>query len=154
MEHPPLRAGTLLEGRQARRVVFQGLFVAAFALLAFVVGREQGGDAVGRTMAFGVLAFSQVLRAVNQRSDTDPVWDREGGRNPQLAWAVAASTALMLVVLLVPPVREAFGGAAMNAWQWATVLGLAFLSLVQTEAAKAIGRWRARRGQGTAGLQC
>ena len=34
-----------------------------------------------------------------------------------------------------------------------TVLGLAFLSLVQTEAAKAIGRWRARRGQGTAGLQ-
>ena len=153
MEHPPLRAGTLLEGRQARRVVFQGLFVAAFALLAFVVGREQGGDAVGRTMAFGVLAFSQVLRAVNQRSDTDPVWDREGGRNPQLAWAVAASTALMLVVLLVPPVREAFGGAAMNAWQWATVLGLAFLSLVQTEAAKAIGRWRARRGQGTAGLQ-
>ena len=153
MEHPPLRAGTLLEGRQARRVVFQGLFVAAFALLAFVVGREAGGDAVGRTMAFGVLAFSQVLRAVNQRSDTDPVWDREGGRNPQLAWAVAASTALMLVVLLVPPVREAFGGAAMDAWQWATVLGLAFLSLVQTEAAKAIGRWRARRGQGTAGLR-
>ena len=153
MEHPPLRAGTLLEGRQARRVVFQGLFVAAFALLAFVVGREAGGDAVGRTMAFGVLAFSQVLRAVNQRSDTDPVWDREGGRNPQLAWAVAASTALMLVVLLVPPVREAFGGAAMDAWQWATVLGLALLSLVQTEAAKAIGRWRARRGQGTAGLQ-
>ena len=66
---------------------------------------------------------------------------------------MAASTALMLVVLLVPPVREAFGGAAMDAWQWATVLGLAFLSLVQTEAAKAIGRWRARRGQGTAGLQ-
>ncbi|WP_334098888.1 cation-translocating P-type ATPase [Gordonibacter pamelaeae] len=153
MEHPPLRAGTLLEGRQARRVVFQGLFVAAFALLAFVIGREAGGDAVGRTMAFGVLAFSQVLRAVNQRSDTDPVWDREGGRNPQLAWAVAASTALMLVVLLVPPVREAFGGAAMDAWQWATVLSLAFLSLVQTEAAKAIGRWRARRGQATAGLR-
>ena len=153
MEHPPLRAGTLLEGRQARRVVFQGLFVAAFALLAFVIGREAGGDAVGRTMAFGVLAFSQVLRAVNQRSDTDPVWDREGGRNPQLAWAVAASTALMLVVLLVSPVREAFGGAAMDAWQWATVLGLAFLSLVQTEVAKAIGRWRARRGQATAGLR-
>lgn len=153
MEHPPLRAGTLLEGHQARRVVFQGLFVAAFALLAFVIGREAGGDAVGRTMAFGVLAFSQVLRAVNQRSDTDPVWDREGGRNPQLAWAVAASTALMLVVLLVPPVREAFGGAAMDAWQWATVLGLAFLSLVQTEVAKAIGRWRARRGQATAGLR-
>ncbi|MBC2889663.1 cation-translocating P-type ATPase [Gordonibacter massiliensis (ex Traore et al. 2017)] len=145
MEHPPLRAGALLEGPLARRVVFQGLFVACFALFAFVVGREAGGDALGRTMAFGVLAFSQVLRALNQRSTTDPVWDREGGRNPWLGWAAAASTALVLVVLLVPPVREAFGGAAMNAWQWAAVLGLAFLSLVQTELAKAVGRWRARR---------
>ncbi|RDB61738.1 haloacid dehalogenase [Gordonibacter sp. 28C] len=145
MEHPPLRAGTLLDGPLARRVVFQGLFVAGFALFAFVVGRDAGGDALGRTMAFGVLAFSQVLRAVNQRSTTDPVWDREGGRNPWLGWAVAASTALVLVVLLVPPVRDAFGGAAMDAWQWAAVLGLAALSLVQTEAAKAVGRWRARR---------
>lgn len=145
MEHPPLRAGTLLDGPLARRVVFQGLFVAGFALFAFVVGRDAGGDALGRTMAFGVLAFSQVLRAVNQRSTTDPVWDREGGRNPWLGWAVAASTALVLVVLLVPPVRDAFGGAAMDAWQWAAVLSLAALSLVQTEAAKAVGRWRARR---------
>ncbi len=35
----------------------------------------------------------------------------------------------------------------MNAWQWATVLGLAFLPR-QTEAAKAIGRWRATRAGG------
>ena len=145
MEHPPLPAGTLLEPRLVRRVVFQGLFVAAFALAAFVIGRGAGGDALGRTMAFSVLAFSQLLRAVNQRSTTDPVWDREGGKNPQLGWAVAASAALVLLVLVVPPVREAFGGAAMGAWQWLTVLALAFLSLVQTEAAKAIGRWRAAR---------
>ena len=76
--------------------------------------------------------------------------ERNGGKT-QLVSVMASVT--MLVVLLVPPVREAFGGAAMDAWQWATVLGLAFLSLVQTEAAKAIGRWRARRGQATAGLR-
>lgn len=143
MEHPPLRAGTLLEPRLIKRVVFQGLFVAAFALFAFILGRDVGGDeAVGRTMAFAVLTFSQVLRAINQRSTTDPVWNREGGRNPQLGWAVAASTALVLIVLLVPPVLDAFGGATMNVWQWAVALGLAILSLVQTEVAKAIGRWR------------
>ncbi|MEG1825733.1 MAG: cation-translocating P-type ATPase [Gordonibacter sp.] len=143
MEHPPLRAGTLLEPRLIKRVVFQGLFVAAFALLAFVIGRDLGGnEAVGRTMAFAVLTFSQVLRSLNQRSTTDPLWNREGGRNPQLGWAVAASTALVLVVLLVPPVLDAFGGAPMDAWQWAVAVGLAVLSLVQTEIAKAIGRWR------------
>ena len=144
MEHPPVRAGTLLEPHLARRVVFQGLFVAAFALVAYVWGRDAGSEAVGRTMAFAVVAFSQILRAVNQRSTTDPVWNREGGRNPWLVAAVAASAALMLLVLLVPPVLDAFGGAPMDAAQWGVVLGLAALSLVQTETAKAIGRWRER----------
>ncbi|WP_080797543.1 cation-translocating P-type ATPase [Arabiibacter massiliensis] len=145
MEHPPLRSGTLLEPKLARRVVFQGVFVAAFALFAFMVGREAGGDATGSSMAFAVLAFSQVLRAVNQRSTVDPVWNRGGGRNPWLWGAVAVSTVLMLVVLLVPPVTAAFGGAPMNGWQWAVALGLAALSLAQTEVAKAIGRLRASR---------
>lgn len=143
MEHPPLRAGTLLEPRLMRRVVFQGLFVAAFTLFAYVLGTTSSGDeAVGRTMAFAVLCFSQLLRALNQRSTTDPLWDREGGRNPQLGWAVAASLGLVLASLLITPVTAVFGGAAMQAWQWAVVVGLAFLSLVQTEIAKAIGRWR------------
>ena len=144
MEHPPLRSGTLLEPRLARRVIFQGLFVAVFALAAFVVGREASGDAVGQTMAFTVLAFSQVLRAVNQRSTTDPVWDRGGGRNPWLWGAVGVSVVLMLAVLLISPVLAAFGGEPMNLWQWGVALGLAFLSLVQTEVAKAIGRVRTR----------
>ena len=145
MEHPPTRSGTLLEAHLARRVIVQGLFVAAFGLAAYLIGTQAAGEEVGRTMAFGVVAFSQVLRALNQRSTTDPVWDREGGRNPWLGWAVAASTALMLIVLLVPPFVDAFGGALLNPWQWAVMLALALLSLVQTELAKAIGRIRAAR---------
>ena len=129
MEHPPVRAGHAAgQPHLARRVVFQGLFVAAFALVAYVWGRDASSEAVGRTMAFAVVAFSQILRAVNQRSTTDPVWNREGGRNPWLVAAVAASAALMLLVLLVPPVLDAFGGAPMDAAQErGVVLGLAAL---------------------------
>lgn len=145
MEHAPMRVNNLLDGRLARRVIFQGAFIAVLALIAFVVGQNAGGYALGCTMAFGVLGFSQVLRSLNQRSTTDPIWDREGARNPQLGWAVAASFALMLIVLLVPPFVEAFGGTTMNLWQWALVGGFALLSVVQTELAKAIGRWKARR---------
>lgn len=140
-----MRVNNLLDGRLARRVIFQGVFIAALALVAFVVGQNAGSYALGCTMAFGVLGFSQVLRSLNQRSTTDPIWDREGARNPQLGLAVAASFALMLIVLLVPPFVDAFGGTVMNLWQWALVLGFALLSVVQTEAAKAIGRIRARR---------
>lgn len=145
MEHPPVKAGTLLEPQAARRVVIQGAFVAFLALCAFALGRDAGGEAVGRTMAFGVLAFSQVLRALNQRSSTDPIWNREGGRNPWLVGAVAASAALMVVALSVPALHDAFGTAPMGAAQWAAVGGLALLSLVQAEAAKALGRLRANR---------
>ena len=145
MEHPPMRVNNLLDGPLARRVIFQGVFIAALALVAFVIGQNAGSYELGCTMAFGVLGFSQVLRSLNQRSATDPVWDREGARNRQLGLAAAASIALMLVVLLVPPFIEAFGGTTMDLGQWALVVGFALLSVVQTEIAKAIGRWRARR---------
>ena len=110
-----------------------------------MIGQNAGSYELGCTMALGVLAFSQVLRSLNQRSATDPVWDREGARNRQLGLAAAASIALMLVVLLVPPFIDAFGGTTMDLGQWALVVGFALLSVVQTEIAKAIGRWRARR---------
>ena len=145
MEHPPRRVNNLLDGPLARRVIFQGVFIAALALVAFVIGQNAGSYELGCTMAFGVLGFSQVLRSLNQRSATDPVWDREGARNRQLGLAAAASIALMLVVLLVPPFIDAFGGTTMDLGQWALVVGFALLSVVQTEIAKAIGRWRARR---------
>ncbi len=140
-----MRVNNLLDGPLARRVIFQGVFIAALALVAFVIGQNAGSYELGCTMAFGVLGFSQVLRSLNQRSATDPVWDREGARNRQLGLAAAASIALMLVVLLVPPFIEAFGGTTMDLGQWALVVGFALLSVVQTEIAKAIGRWRARR---------
>ena len=145
MEHPPMRVNNLLDGPLARRVIFQGVFIAALALVAFVIGQNAGSYELGCTMAFGVLGFSQVLRSLNQRSATDPVWDRAGARNRQLGLAAAASIALMLVVLLVPPFIDAFGGTTMDLGQWALVVGFALLSVVQTEIAKAIGRWRARR---------
>ena len=78
MEHPPMRVNNLLDGPLARRVIFQGVFIAALALVAFVIGQNAGSYELGCTMAFGVLGFSQVLRSLNQRSATDPVWDREG----------------------------------------------------------------------------
>ena len=138
MEHPPMRVKRCRGVHLARCVIFQGVFIAALALVAFVIGQNAGSYELGCTMAFGVLGFSQVLRSLNQRSATDPVWDREGARNRQLGLAAAASIALMLVVLLVPPFIEAFGGTTMDLGQWALVVGFALLSVVQTEIAKAI----------------
>lgn len=145
MRHVPVRRGTLFEPSLVRRVAIQGAFVAACSLFAFRVGEQAGGVQLGQTMVFAVLAFSQMLRALDQRSNTDPIWNREGGRNPWLVAAVGASAAIMLLTLCVPSVMGLFDVVPLSLSQWALVLGLALLSLIQIEALKPLERYLDRR---------
>ena len=87
-------------------------------------------------MAFSVLAFSQMLRALNQRSVTETVWVRAEGINLWLILSFMASAVLMGCILLIPSLREAFRLTGLNGFQWLTVFGLSLLSLVQMEAVK------------------
>ena len=72
MKHKPIKSGTLFEKDLIRRVVTQGIFVSAMTIAAYWIGASMGSHAEGQTMAFCTLAFSQMLRAFNQRSNTDP----------------------------------------------------------------------------------
>ena len=69
MKHQPVKSGTLFEKDLVQRVVIQGVFVAAMTTAAYWTGASMTGHAAGQTMAFCVLAFSQMLRALNQRSE-------------------------------------------------------------------------------------
>ena len=140
MRQPPVKSGTLFERDLVRRVATQGLFVAAMTLAAFWIGRGTGGLAVGQTMAFGVLAISQLMRSLDQRSNVDPIWVRGEGRNPWLLAALAVSVALLTCIMGVPALQGIFGIADLELWQWATVLGLSALSIVQIELVKLAAR--------------
>lgn len=140
MRQPPVKSGTLFERDLVRRVATQGLFVAAMTLAAFWIGRGTGGLAVGQTMAFGVLAISQLMRSLDQRSNVDPIWVRGEGRNPWLLAALAVSVALLTCIMGVPALQGIFGIADLELWQWATVLGLSALSIVQIELVKLTAR--------------
>ena len=63
-------------------------------------------------------------------------------RQERAAYAVCG---MRRVVLVVPRCSDTVGGATMGHGRWARVVGFALLSVGQTEIAKAIGRWRARR---------
>ena len=84
MDHPPVKSGTLFEKDLISRVITQGVFVAAMTIAAYWIGADLSGHQTGQTMAFCVLAFSQMLRAFNQRSNTQPIWVRAEGHNPWL----------------------------------------------------------------------
>lgn len=144
MKHKPVKSGTLFEKDLVRRVVTQGIFVAAMTTCAYWIGAGMSGQETGQTMAFCVLALSQMLRAFNQRSNTEPIWIRAEGVNPWLVISFFASAALMACILFAPALQNAFHLTYLNSAQWAAVLGLSLLSIVQVELVKAVQRLRRR----------
>ena len=140
MKHNPIQSGTLFGKDLIYRVITQGIFVASTTIAAYWIGVNMENQTTGQTMAFCVLAFSQMLRAFNQRSNTEPIWIRAEGINPWLLVSFVISLLLMLCILLIPALQEVFHLTLLTGIQWIIVIGLALLSIIQVEIAKAIKR--------------
>ena len=140
MKHKPVKSGTLFEKDLVRRVITQGIFVAAMTTCAYWIGADLGGHVTGQTMAFCVLAFSQMLRAFNQRSNTEPIWVRAEGINPWLILSFVASAILMACILFIPALQSAFQLTLLNGTQWLVVIGLSLMSILQVEITKYVKR--------------
>lgn len=140
MKHKPVKSGTLFEKDLLTRVAVQGIFVAILTLTAYHIGSSTLSHAVGQTMAFCVLAFSQLLRALNQRSNTEYIWVRAEGHNPWLWLSFTASVALMAAILLIPVLQQAFKLTALSCDMWFVVFALSLLSIVQIEVCKLIAK--------------
>lgn len=138
MKHKPVKSGTLFEKDLVRRVITQGIFVAAMTTCAYWIGASMGGHVTGQTMAFCVLAFSQMLRAFNQCSNTEPIWVRAEGINPWLIISFVVSALLMACILFVPALQSAFQLTLLDGTQWLIVIGLSLMSILQVEIVKAI----------------
>ena len=140
MKHKPVKSGTLFEKDLVRRVIIQGIFVAAMTTCAYWIGSSLSGHVTGQTMAFCVLALSQMLRAFNQRSNTEPIWVRAEGMNPWLILSFIASAILMACILFVPALQSVFKLTLLDGTQWLIVIGLSLMSILQVEIVKAIKR--------------
>lgn len=140
MKHKPVKSGTLFEKDLVRRVIIQGIFVATMTTCAYWIGASTGGHVTGQTMAFCVLAFSQMLRAFNQRSNTEPIWVRAEGINPWLILSFVVSALLMACILFVPALQSAFQLTLLDGTQWLIVIGLSLMSILQVEIIKFVKR--------------
>ena len=140
MKHKPVKSGTLFEKDLLTRVAVQGIFVAILTLTAYHIGSSTLSHAVGQTMAFCVLAFSQLLRALNQRSNTEYIWVRAEGHNPWLWLSFTASVALMAAILLISVLQQAFKLTDLSCDMWFVVFALSLLSIVQIEVCKLIAK--------------
>ena len=89
-------------------------------LIAFMIGLattntaidgltlDQSKIEVGQTMAFVTLALSELVHVFNVRDNKKSLFRTKVFNNSKLVLAIVASTALMLVILLIPFLRSIF----------------------------------------------
>lgn len=121
------------------QIVLQGFMFGLLSLVAFKLGEYIGGNIeTGRTLAFMVLALSQVVQAFNMRSGHS-LFKIGFFTNRKLNLAVLTSIVLMAFVLFIPIVSSAFGLVALNFTTYLIGVGLSLVPLVVMEISKLIG---------------
>ncbi len=120
------------------RIGLQGCMFAILSLLAYQIGKNlYGAVEGGQTLAFMVLALSQVVQAFNMRS-FHSIFRIGVFTNRKLNGAALVSLALMALVLFIPPVAGAFGLVALSPVLYLIGLGLSLAPLIVMEIAKAL----------------
>ena len=121
------------------RVVLQGLMFGVLSLIAFWLGWQGDSTRIvhGQTLAFMVLALSQVVQAYNMRSQRS-LFAIGPFSNRKLNLSALVSVALVALVLFTPGLRSAFGLVILPWWQYAAGLGLILVPLLVMELAKYI----------------
>ena len=130
----------LFAGGLGVRVVLQGCMFALLTLVGFWIGCWGSGEenlVAGQTMAFAILALSQVVQAYNMRSEHS-IFSIGVFSNAKLNLAALSSLLLVLLVLFTP-VGVAFGITLLSWEYYLIALGLILVPLVVMEACKLVG---------------
>jgi Ca2+-transporting ATPase len=139
------------------QIVVQGLMFGLLSFFAFIVGvggfetlsniNALGGFENpifaenlnnGRTLAFMVLALSQVVQAFNMRSENSLFKIGPFG-NKTLNKASLGSVLVMLVVMLIPGLNTVFGLVYLDWYLYLVGIGMSLVPTVLMEIAKATG---------------
>ena len=127
------------------RVIYQGIMIGLLTLGAFVLGLattktpieglslDQSKIEVGQTMAFVTLALSELVHVFNIRDYKKSIFRTNIFNNSKLILAILASALLMIVILLVPFLRDIFGIPVLPTENILELLGLIFAPIVIVE---------------------
>lgn len=151
MHRKPERGNSLFNGPMVFRMFYQGITIGLGAMLAFLYGSgklwtDVGTHEQGMTMAFAVLATSQLVHSYNIHS-VNRISLFTWRKNPQLILATVINLAMILVVLLVPPLRTLFKLTALDGHHWLVALGLVLIPAIVVSLMKVLhlnGNWKTK----------
>ncbi len=122
MNRKPIKASTgIFTKSMTWRIVYQGAMIGILTLVAFIIGLstqnppeiqgltpEQVRVEIGQTMAFIVLAFTELVHVFNIRNNNESILKTGIGGNNKLFLAIGASALLMIIILAIPALRTVF----------------------------------------------
>lgn len=123
------------------RILYQGIWIGLITLIAFILGLSTDVSPkekiqIGQTMAFSVLALSELVHVFNVRNNQESIFKTNPFNNGKLLLAIAVSAGLMLVVLFVPTLRDVFDLAVLPKDKLIETILLIVSPLVVVEAFK------------------
>lgn len=154
MNRKPLKPGKgIFTKGMTWRIVYQGIMIGLITLAAFVIGlatpdsslpevysdagvrlsNEEVKVEIGQTMAFTVLALSELVHVFNIRNNKKSVFKTKVFNNSKLVLAIGVSAALMLVILLIPGLRHIFSIPVLPTQNIIEIILLVFAPLVIVE---------------------
>ncbi len=145
LERPPRDPREpILAARHWRTIGGYAALLTVSVLGAFVLALrafDMAPDAAV-TVSFLSLALAQIWHVANMREPGSSLLRNEITRNPWVWAATVVCTALVAMVVLVPPLREALDVVVLDARGWSLTIGAAALPTVLGQVGKAFGLGR------------
>ena len=152
MERKPLKTGKgIFTKSMTFRIIYQGIMIGILTLAAFMIGLattntpidgltlDESKIEVGQTMAFIVLALSELVHVFNIRDNRKSIFKTGILDNMKLIGAIIVSALLMLVILFVPALRTIFSIPVLPTGNIVEVICLVFAPIVIVELFKLFG---------------
>ena len=138
MQRPPRAVDRpIVTGFGIWRIIFVGLALLAYTLLAFFWMKAQGAsDGLARTVAVNAITTGQVFYLLNSRYLLDSSLSLKAHMgNKYLPLGIIAVVILQLLFTYAPPLQAMFGNEAipLGIWPWLLAGGLVFFLLVEAE---------------------
>lgn len=140
------------------RAIIGGLLIGSLTLLAFAIGLSERGSSLfasadapedvliyARTMAFVVLATSQLFYSLTMRSETKSIFQVGFFKNKYLLLSIVVGTLLQFGLISIPFLADAFKVIALPLNDWLIVFGLSLLPLIANEIIKVFMRAHRRK---------
>jgi len=157
MDQEPRGLGEpMFGGRVLAIAALQGLS-ALLAVLAVYLWTVLGGrpDDVVRSVTFATLVVGNLALILVNRSWRLSIWQsfRER-RNPTLKWILPSAGTLLVVLMSVPVLREAFSFGPMRPSDWLVALEAGFIGVAWFEVYKSRARRRTRLSHSCGHTRC